>query len=56
VDVTGVEVVAGGGVLNAQYFHQRVQGEAVVEADGLANLENTPQGWISTTTPSSAQV
>jgi len=37
VDVAGGEVAAGGGVLDAQHFHQRVQGEAEVEADSIAN-------------------
>ena len=44
VDVAGVEVITGGGVLDAQHFHQWVQGEAGVEADSIANMGKQTSG------------
>ena len=44
MDVAGVEVITGGGVLDAQHFHQRVQGEEVVEADSIANMGKHTSG------------
>lgn len=44
MDVVGGEVVAGGGVLDAHHFHQRVHGEAVVETDSIANMGKHTSG------------